>query len=101
MCEVGRVVAPVSLPACEVRSGLSFLIPEPLGVVLMSEPLHAAAAHQDPEPGQLFSNAELREFEADDTEAGRRIAKLLTGFFIYTVIAMSVSIAWSVVVISH
>jgi len=61
----------------------------------------STAVRTIPEDGQLFSNAEIREFEADDVEAGRRIAKILTAFFIYTLLAMCVSIAWSFAVISH
>ncbi len=47
----------------------------------------------------LFTREELRQFEADDVEAGRRIGKILTSLFIYTLIAMSVVIWWSLQVI--
>lgn len=46
-----------------------------------------------------FSREELRQFEADDVEAGRRIGKILTSLFVYTLIAMSVVIWWSLQVI--
>ncbi len=44
---------------------------------------------------QLFTNNELREFEADDAVAGRAIGKMLSILFIYTVIAMSVVVFWT------
>ncbi len=46
-----------------------------------------------------FSREELRQFEADDVEAGRRIGKILTSLFVYTLLAMSVVIWWSLQVI--
>ena len=46
-----------------------------------------------------FSSQELRQFESDDAEAGRRIGKILTSLFVYTLIAMSVVIWWSLQVI--
>ena len=39
----------------------------------------------------LFSPAELREFDADDVEAGKNICKMLSLFFFYTVIVMGLS----------
>lgn len=42
-----------------------------------------------------FSRQEIRQFEADDVEAGRRIGKILTMLFVYTLIAMSIVIWWS------
>jgi len=47
----------------------------------------------------LFTREELREFESDDAEAGRRIGKILTTLFVYTLIAMTVVIWWSLQVI--
>lgn len=44
---------------------------------------------------QLFTNSELREFEADDAVAGRAIGKMLSILFIYTVIAMSIVVFWT------
>lgn len=43
----------------------------------------------------LFTSDEIRQFDADDMEAGRRIGKILTALFIYTLIAMSVVIVWT------
>lgn len=59
-------------------------------------PQHLAASSDE-----LFTSAQLREFDAEDTAAGRNIAKILTAFFVYTVLAMGVAIGWSFVVISH
>lgn len=46
----------------------------------------------DPE---LFSIEEIRQFEADDVEAGRRIGKILATLFVYTLIAMSIVTWWT------
>ena len=48
----------------------------------------------------LFSREEIRQFDSDDAEAGRRIGKILTTLFVYTLIAMSIVIWWSVSVIN-
>ncbi len=50
------------------------------------------------EAKELFSNAEVREFEAADGEAGRAICKMLCILFIYTVIAMSIVALWTAAV---
>lgn len=47
------------------------------------------------EAPSLFTREELRQFAADDAEAGGRIGKILASLFIYTVVAMSVVIWWS------
>jgi len=59
-------------------------------------------AHAAPEADvtKLFSNAEVREMEAADSEAGRAICKMLCILFIYTVIAMSIVSAWTAAVSS-
>jgi len=36
-----------------------------------------------------FSSADLKQFDADDAEAGRAIGKMLSLFFLYTVFAMT------------
>ncbi|WP_437231130.1 hypothetical protein SH661x_002385 [Planctomicrobium sp. SH661] len=36
-----------------------------------------------------FSPSDLKQFDSDDAEAGRAIGKMLSLFFLYTVIAMS------------
>ncbi len=55
----------------------------------MSE--HIVTEHPAPPPGQLFSQEELRQFAADDAEAGSAIGRMLTAFFFYTVIVMAIS----------
>jgi hypothetical protein len=47
---------------------------------------------------ELFDKTELRQFEADDVEAGRAIGKMLSILFIYTVIAMTIVSVWTWVV---
>jgi len=42
-----------------------------------------------------FSREEVRQFDNDDAEAGRRIGKILTALFVYTLIAMSIVIWWT------
>lgn len=49
----------------------------------------------------LFSGDELLEFAADDAEAGRRIGKILSALFIYTLLAMSVAVWWTLKTIGH
>ena len=54
----------------------------------MSEPTAATSANEE-----LFSRSDLKQFAADDVEAGSAIGKMLTGFFAYTVVVMSL-VAW-------
>ena len=61
----------------------------------MSE-THSEAAESASAPTELFDQAELRQFEADDIEAGRAIGKMLSILFIYTVIAMSIVALWTI-----
>lgn len=42
-----------------------------------------------------FSEDEIRQFAADDAEAGRRIGKILATLFVYTLIAMAVVTCWT------
>jgi hypothetical protein len=42
-------------------------------------------------PVPLFDEADLKEFDRDDVEAGRNICKMLSLFFFYTVIVMGLS----------
>ncbi len=55
----------------------------------MSE--HAVAEHSTPVDEPLFSRDEMRQFEADDAEAGSVIGRMLSLFFLYTVIVMTIS----------
>lgn len=63
----------------------------------MSE-THTEVAETATAPTELFDKAELRQFEADDVEAGRAIGKMLSILFIYTLIAMSIVSLWTVAV---
>jgi len=48
--------------------------------------------HATPQPVENpFEETELKQFEADDAEAGRAIGKMLSIFFFYTVIVMTIS----------
>ena len=49
----------------------------------------------------LFSRDEIRQFAADDAEAGRRIGKILSALFIYTLLAMSVAIWWTMKTVGY
>lgn len=50
---------------------------------------HAAPETASDQP--IFTPAEIREFDADDVEAGRNLCKMLSLFFFYTVIVMGLS----------
>ena len=45
--------------------------------------------------GPLFDEQELADFESDDHHAGRAIGKMLAGFFLYTVIVMTLVALWT------
>jgi hypothetical protein len=45
--------------------------------------------------GPLFDRDTLKQFEADDQQAGGNIGKMLALFFLYTVIVMSIVAAWT------
>ncbi|MBT4864873.1 MAG: hypothetical protein HON53_07145 [Planctomycetaceae bacterium] len=51
----------------------------------------AVASVEESKP--LFSDEEIKQFDADDTEVGSAIGKMLSLFFLYTVLAMSL-VAW-------
>lgn len=55
---------------------------------------------QDDEPS-LFSREELRQFVADDADAGRHIGKILASLFIYTLIAMTAATWWTFRTVGH
>ncbi len=63
----------------------------------MSE-THSDAAEPATATAELFDKAELRQFEADDVEAGRAIGKMLSILFIYTVVAMAIVSIWTATV---
>ncbi len=49
----------------------------------------------------LFSREDLSQFEADDIQIMSRSGKMLSAFFVYTVIAMSVAIWWTFQTVGH
>lgn len=49
--------------------------------------------HADTPAEELFTDSELEQLDADDADAGRVLGKLLSTFFLYTVLAMSL-VAW-------
>lgn len=57
----------------------------------------SASDHDQP----LFSGEELRQFASDDVEAGRRIGKILSALFIYTLLAMSIATWWTFRTVAH
>lgn len=57
----------------------------------MSEHGHAAPVPLD----EAFEPKEIEEFESEDTIAGRAIGKMLSWFFLYTVIVMSLAAYWT------
>jgi hypothetical protein len=59
----------------------------------MSEEAHATVPAAHSEPGTLFTDQQIEQFEEDDGDAGRAIGKMLATFFLYTVIVMSL-VAW-------
>lgn len=60
-----------------------------------SETATAVADAPVPEEKPLFSDADLEQFDADDVQAGSAIGKMLSIFFLYTVIAMSIVVWWT------
>ena len=70
------------------------------GVSQTSQNNPASEFGQDDEQA-LFSRDELRQFAADDAAAGRSIVKILSALFIYTLIAMSVVIWWTLRTVGH
>lgn len=56
---------------------------------MMSE----TAAPTTTEGEDLFSREDLKQFASDDVQAGSAIGKMLSFFFLYTVLAMSL-VAW-------
>lgn len=48
-----------------------------------------------PNNRDLFSPDEICQFDADDAEAGRRIAKILATLFVYTLFAMGIVGWWT------
>lgn len=57
--------------------------------------------HRAVEEEMLFSRDELSEFAEDDADAGRRIARILSALFIYTLLAMATATWWTFGVVHH
>jgi hypothetical protein len=52
-------------------------------------------------PEELFDRAQLRYFDSEDTHAGAAIGKMLSLFFLYTVLAMSLVAYWTFRVVAE
>jgi hypothetical protein len=64
------------------------------GATAMADAETEAVGTAVPE-GPLFEDDELKQFDADDVQAGSAICKMLSLFFLYTVIAMAVVGLWT------
>ena len=49
----------------------------------------------DGDEPELFSRKELRQFAAEDSQAGRAIGIILMTLFVYTIVAMTIVIIWT------
>jgi len=58
------------------------------------EDVQAQPIATDP-PEKLFEREELAQFDADDVVAGKAIGVMLSLFFLYTMIAMSIVGLWT------
>lgn len=61
--------------------------PEPTDVQHAAPSVHTPAS----DVAEPFDRDDIREFSADDVEAGKNICKMLSLFFFYTVIVMGLS----------
>lgn len=52
-------------------------------------------------PAEIFDREDVAEFDADDAKAGRVIGKLLTLFFVYTIVATGIVGLWTYFVVSR
>jgi hypothetical protein len=52
-------------------------------------------------PAELFDKTDLKYFDSEDTHAGAAIGKMLSLFFLYTVLAMSLVAYWTWSVVSE
>lgn len=55
------------------------------------KPVEKAVATDEP----LFNDEELKQFDADDSQAGGAIGKMLTILFLYTIAVMSLAAIWT------
>jgi hypothetical protein len=64
----------------------------------MSEPTvtkHPEPAESAIAPDELFDKTQLKYFDSEDGHAGSVIGKMLSLFFLYTVLAMSLVAYWT------
>ena len=52
-------------------------------------------------PEELFDKAQLKFFDSEDTHAGAAIGKMLSLFFLYTVVAMALVAYWTFRVVAE
>lgn len=67
------------------QEGVLFLSEEFCGSEMSENPFPAAAEHQ-------FTDEDIAGFDQDDGQAGAAICKMLTMFFVYTIIAMGLCV---------
>ena len=96
MCSAS-VTDQVSGDKCDpVRQSISHIIHFVNESAAMSETQETAVTHATAPAGEpLFQEAELEQFDADDTEAGAAIGKMLSFFFLYTIVVMSIAAWWT------
>lgn len=61
---------------------------------VVTEAVGATAPADEP----LFEEDEIRQLDQDDVVAGRSLCKMLSLFFLYTVIVMAIAGAWTAAV---
>lgn len=60
-----------------------------------SQPETAAASPASAAPENPFNRDDIAQFDADDVAAGRSIGVMLSWFFLYTVVVMSLAALWT------
>ncbi len=82
---------------------MSIALPATHGTVDANQTTRSRPAndHNQNDQTPLFSRDELRQFAADDAQAGRIIGKILSALFIYTMVAMGVAIWWTFRTVGH
>ena len=59
------------------------------------EESHGDHGHGPVMPEMKFEPADLERFDNDDTDAGKAIGIMLSLFFVYTIVAMSIAAWWT------
>lgn len=70
----------------------------------MSEPNTINNPDQPTSPSpqeELFDKSQLKYFDNEDTHAGAAIGKMLSLFFLYTVVAMALVAYWTYTVVAN